>query len=201
MKNLLGAQWMKYRLVTFGVAVKTHSMVTLAQKLGITAPVSALLRKARALGIKTLEDAISLAIHRGCRHYPSFFQPEYQPTALAQFSNQELVTLLLLGENPYNPTAIRCAAQLIRSPGIEPRALAHMARQACTVRPLAHIARSGFEHDPSAADFWRVLLKELQTPPRPEPHLPHWSRFVSIPGYQKHGAAQTTWLTPLHESS
>lgn len=172
-------------------------MKTLAQTLASTTPVSVLLRKARRLGIDGVDAMIHLAVTRGCRHYAA------SPTQLTslpssqELTNEELTVLLLIGENPYDPTTVRCAAQLARSPGIDPACLVRLAVMEKTERVLFHIAKAGVDHDLDGVKFWQSILDRL--PPmkaRPEPNLPHWSRFVSMPGKQRHGIAPTRWLVP-----
>lgn len=172
-------------------------MPTLAQTLGTTTPVSPLLRKARRLGIGNVPEMIALAASRGCHHYAcqnSTTATRIQPTALG---NDELTILLIIGENPYEPSAIRCAAQLVRSPDVDLKKLAKLAVMEKCERVLAHITRAGLQHDPEGRRFWQQLLSLISPPPpRPEPHLPHWSRFVSMPGIQRSGPAPARWLTP-----
>lgn len=158
-------------------------MATLAETLASTTPVSVLLRKARRLGLRDVGDMMELAVMRGCRHYRSGSRSLRNPPGLADFSDEELAILLLLGENPYEPAAIRCAAQIARSPRVGPARLSRLAVMEKTERVLAHIARAGTDHDSDGSDFWRIVLSHL--PPqasRQEPDLPHWSRFVSMPG-------------------
>jgi hypothetical protein len=172
-------------------------MKTLAQTLASSTPVSVLLRKARRLGIHGIRPMIDLAAARGCRHYESASQPHGKLPTREELSDEELAILLMIGENPYEPTAIRCAAQIARSPFVDPLRLAKLAVMEKTERVLSHIARAGIDHDPDGVDFWRAILNRL--PPmeiRQEPDLPHWSRFVSMPGRQRAGIAPTLWLVP-----
>jgi hypothetical protein len=172
-------------------------MSTLAQRLATTTPVSPLLRKARRLGFGDVDQFIALAIARGCRHYSSPTLMAVRPPARDELSDEELTILLLVGENRYEPTAVRCAAQLARSTHIEPAHLARLARMEKVERVLSHIARAGLLHDPDGHDFWQHLLDRMPAAPaRPEPHLPHWSRVVSMPGRQRGGVAPTRWLVP-----
>ncbi|MES2995312.1 MAG: hypothetical protein V4733_00715 [Verrucomicrobiota bacterium] len=172
-------------------------MITLAEKLGETTPSSLLVRKAVRLGINDHTLAIRLAVQRGCRHYATPGVSSIEDPGHDRFSDEELTILLLSGQNPYDPTAIRCAAQLARSPHVSPTRLALLAERFKTRRVLAHIARAGSRHDPEGATFWLTLLSSLSSSPeRAEPDLPHWSRFVSMPGIQRHGPAPVRWLTP-----
>ena len=172
-------------------------MPTLAQTLQTTTPVSSLLRKARRMGLCDHGDFIALAVERGCIHYQGAGERDARPCG-AGLGNDELTILLLVGENSYEPAAIRCAAQLARSPDIRPDRLVRLAVMEKCERVLAHIARAGATHDPDGAGFWKEILCLLpDQPPRAESALPHWSRFVSMPGIQRHGPVPATWLAPL----
>jgi hypothetical protein len=172
-------------------------MSTLAQALHTTSPLSPLLRKARRLGVRSVNDMICLAVERGCHHYAP--QPDARHLSIPSgaLGDDELTILLLVGENPYEPAAIRCAAQLARSPHVKPAQLARLAIMENCERVLTHIARAGAVHDPEGVTFWTDLLQRLPaSPPREEPALPHWSRFVSMPGIQRAGPAPIRWLVP-----
>lgn len=175
-------------------------MPTLAQSLSTTCPVSPLLRKARRLGLSGVDSMIQLAANRGCRHY-SREGSQCPDLDVADLSNTELTILLLVGENPYTPDAIRCAAQLARSPGIDPRKMARLAVMEKCEKVLSHIAWSGAHHDADGEPFWLDLLSHLdvQAGEIQQGTLPHWSRFVSMPGIQRGGAAEATWLTPKRQ--
>jgi hypothetical protein len=139
---------------------------------------------------------IALAASRGCHHYRPEGAPPPEP-ATGNISDEELVVLLILGENAYEPMAVRCAAQLARASGIDPKGLARLSAQQKTERVLAHIARAGVAHDAEGNAFWSQVLEHLPAcHPREEPDLPHWSRFVSDPGYQRGRRAPIRWLVP-----
>lgn len=170
-------------------------MPTLAQTLETTTPVSPLLRKARRLGIHSVDDMIALSALRGCNHYMR--DTSSVPVPPNELGDEELTILLIVGENSYEPTAIRCAAQLARSPFVNPANLARLALMEKCERVLAHIARAGIDHDADGADFWHDVLNRLHAPPaREESALPHWTRFVSMPGIQRSGPAPIRWLIP-----
>jgi hypothetical protein len=154
-------------------------------------------RKARRLGVCSLADALALAVSRGCRHYePLVGQPAPQiPRSV--LPDDELTILLLCGEHSYDPMAIRCAAQMARSVGIDPRRLAHLAVREKAEGVLAHIARAGVAHDAAGRTFWEEILSLLSRVPQPrDATLPHWTRFVSMPGRQRSGVLPPVWLTP-----
>lgn len=172
-------------------------MSTLAETLEATTPVSPLLRKARRLGVCNVNDMLALAASRGCLHYAPSSSVDAPLVSLDKLDDNELTILLLVGENTYEPSAIRCAAQLARSTRIDPKKLASLAVMEKCQRVLSYIARAGVEHDTEGIAFWQDLLQRLTpTSAKKEPHLPHWTRFVSMPGYQRFGTAPTRWLVP-----
>lgn len=173
-------------------------MPSLALQLGETAPTSHLIRKARRFGIVGWNAFIELASIRGCDHYKPSAPQGIEDPGQEHISDTELVILLLLGENAYSPMAIRCAAQLARSPHVDAIQLANLAIRHKTSRVLSHIAHAALSHDAEGAAFWRILLQHLPASSHrtSEPHLPHWSRFVSMPGFQRNGPAPIRWLTP-----
>lgn len=168
-------------------------MATLAQELGETSHCSVLLRSARRVGLNSTTDFIRLAVARGCRHYaPSFPPSEFDP-GVASISNEDLVSLLLLGSNEFEPIAIRCAAQLAGRCDVD--RLASAAKRERVSRPLAYIARAGCTHDLSHKKFWDELLNRLgEQPPITDGILPHWSRFVSQTGVTRSGGGSVQWL-------
>jgi hypothetical protein len=140
---------------------------------------------------------IAMANTRGCLHYASATTAILNPPSRQALGNDELTILLIIGENTYQPAAIRCAAQLARSPDVDPAKLAHLSVMENTERVLAHIARAGIAHDTEGTHFWQTVLNQLPaTQARTEPDLPHWTRFVSMPGRQRMGVAPTRWLVP-----
>jgi hypothetical protein len=172
-------------------------MATLAQKIKTSTPVSLLLHKARRLGIHSVQDMIGLSITRGCTHYRDAASLPSNPIPRSLLGDDELTILLLVGANEYSPAAVRCAAQLARSTEIRPARLARLARMEKTERVLSHIARAGLTHDPDGQSFWREFLALLpNSPDQPEPHLPHWNRFVSMAGIQRNGPVEPKWLVP-----
>jgi hypothetical protein len=173
-------------------------MISLARQLGETAPCSYLLRKARLLGVVGLDAFVELASLRGCDHYRPSSSSGVQDPGQERLPDEELTILLLLGENAYAPNAVRCAAQLARSPGIVVGHLAELAIRHKTSRVLSHIAHAGSLHDPEGTEFWKTLFSRLPSASfrEPEVDLPHWSRFVSMPGLHRNGPAPIRWLTP-----
>ncbi|MFK7912202.1 MAG: hypothetical protein AB8F34_16620 [Akkermansiaceae bacterium] len=92
---------------------------------------------------------------------------------------------------------IRCAAQLMGADGVSAERLLFLARREKVERVLAHIARAGREHDSAREHFWSQILDSLAlADAREEPKLPHWSRFVSMPGWQRGKTLKPQWLAP-----
>ncbi|NJM39012.1 MAG: hypothetical protein HC845_14775 [Akkermansiaceae bacterium] len=172
-------------------------MISLANQLSCTTPVSLLVRKARRLDLHGIGSFIQLASTRGCRHYHNPKNPPIIDPGLTKLTNTELTILLISGENSYEPMAVRCAAQLARSSDINPTHLATLAIRKKADRVLHHIATAGSKHDILGKVFWDAVIDKLPNQAtREEPHLPHWSRFVSIPGYQRGRTSKPTWLIP-----
>lgn len=182
------------RLVAFFPAPATFpAVITLAQQIGETAHCSLLQRKARRHRLTDLTSIMRLAVARGARHYASVCLPAEFDPGVEAISHEELVALLLLGAQPFEPFAIRCAAQIITLCHL-PR-LSLIARQERVSRPLAHIARAGVAHDTRQMARWHELLGLLGSPaPVPPGRLPHWSRFVSHSGTTRLGTPRTDWL-------
>jgi hypothetical protein len=168
-------------------------MATLAQELEDISHCSVLLRSVRNFGLNSAKNFIQLAVSRGCRHYAPAFPPQGDDPGTSAVPNEELVSLLLLGSNDFEPIAIRCAAQLACECDAE--RLARVAIRERVGRPLAYIARAGIVHDPSNEEFWKTLLAGLgEQPPVREGVLPHWSRFVSQSGVTRYGGGEVQWL-------
>ena len=168
-------------------------MESLAQRLGDTAHRSPLLRKARRHGLSSVPEFVQLAVLRGCRHYAGIFTVPVADPGCSVISNEELVTLLLLGEQSFDPFAVRCAAQLVTACEI-PR-LATLAARERVQRSLAYIADAAALHDPGGAPFWTQLRAALGAQrPVPAGQLPHWTRFVSHTGVTRQGPGRVTWL-------
>ncbi|MDI1249516.1 MAG: hypothetical protein PSV13_11685 [Lacunisphaera sp.] len=150
-------------------------------------------RKARRHGLADLTSIIRLAVARGARHYASVYPPAESDPGAEAISHEELVALLLLGAQPFEPFALRCAAQIISRCDLHRLSL--IARRERVSRPLAHIARAGVAHDSGQAARWLQLLQLLGSPPPvPSGRLPHWSRFVSHSGTTRLGIPHTDWL-------
>ncbi len=168
-------------------------MESMAQRLGETAHCSPLLRKVRRLGISSTSQLIQLAARRGCRHYAGLYDEAVIDPGLAVLSNEEIVALLLLGEQPFEPFTVRCAAQLLNT--CDSVRLARLAERERVKRTLAYIVDAGCAQDPENAEY-RKNLRQLLGATRPVPpgRLPHWTRFVAQTGVTRQGPGRTVWL-------
>ena len=154
-------------------------MKTLNQMLGMTYHLSPLRRKLIRLGLPDFKEWQTLAVQRGCTHYPTVSDPVDDP-GFEILSNEELGLVLLLGELPYDPQAIRIAAQLLS--GVidvdEVLAIAERERlQYLLHRMAGDILSFGIEHE-----NWRRILESTKSRDFPVGILPHRSRYVADQG-------------------
>jgi len=179
-------------------------MITFNQSLHQTSHQSILVRKARRLGFLDIESLVQLAVQRGCTHYQNVFQEvSVRDPGQSVLSNEELVVLLLHGNYRFEPMAIRCAAQLLKSSLIDPERVGFLAVKERCVIPLKHIARNGAKHDPEASGFWGKILVCLgdSEDAAPEGVLPHVSRFMINPGIQRGKIQPAKWLNPAEQNN
>ena len=156
---------------------------TLATRLGTTTHISALLRKARLLGLRTPDDLSALAVQRGCRHYWHEGVPEGELASRAEFSDEELALALLNVALPYDPHAIRCGAAMAGAEGNSPKRLAWLAKLERSEQVLRYVAECGKKFEPENL-FWTELLALLPVTPQPKDGaLPHPTRFVEMTGF------------------
>ena len=156
---------------------------TLATRLGTTTHISALLRKARRLGLVTPDDLSALAVQRGCRHYWHEGVPDGELATREQFNDEELALALLNVALPFDPHAIRCGAAMVSAEGNSPKRLAWLAKLERSEQVLRYVAECGKKFEPENP-FWTELLALLPVTPQPKDGaLPHPTRFVSMTGY------------------
>src|SRR5271165_3664705 len=168
-------------------------MASLAREIGDIGSCSVLLRRVNRLSINSVRDFIRLAVARGCRHYAPSYPPAGFDPGFDAIANEELVALLLLGENEFEPVAVRCAAQLAGR--CNPERLARVAKLERIGRVLSYISEAGSAQDSTNRVFWlhlRALLGEQD--PIADGVLPHWSRFVSQTGVTRNGGGDIKWL-------
>jgi hypothetical protein len=171
---------------------------TLAQKLGLTTPVSCLRDAAARLGLLTEEALVEEAVARGCFHYMQHLgHPPAQRVSESEFSNEELAIALLSIANRYEPWLIRVGAMLLSDPANDPHKLARLALSEKCEAVVREIALAGLRYEPESA-FWTTLLSLLpETPPLKSGVMPHHTRFVSMPGLVgPKTRGETKWLRP-----
>src|SRR5712664_3067958 len=100
---------------------------TFAEKLGTTPDISALLHKARRLGVGTPELLEALAVARGCWHYRNAEVAPAPAVSESDFSNEELAAALLSPCLPYSAHTIRLGAAMLGAEGNDVGTLAHLA--------------------------------------------------------------------------
>jgi len=177
-------------------------MVTLNESLQQTTHRSFLVRKASRLGFCDIESLIQLAVLRGCLHYRGGGESlQIVDPGQDLLSDDELVILLLHGGYRYEPMAVRCAAQLLKSPNVLPEHVAFLAARERCVLALKYIASLGLKHDESGRMLWSKLDAVLQATGISEKKvspgvLPHVSRFMSNPGIQRGTKVDPIWLSP-----
>ncbi len=161
----------------------SNTAPTLAARLGTTTHVSALLRKARKLGLETPRDLANLAVQRGCRHYWHDGVPQVELATREQLSDEELALALLNVALPFDPNAIRCGAAMVSAEGNQPKRLAWLAKLERSERVLRYVAECGKKFEPENP-FWTDLLALLPDfPPLYDGALPHPTRFISMTGF------------------
>lgn len=174
-------------------------MRTLNQSLHQTSHRSPLMRKAKQLGFMDVESLIYLAVKRGCHHFNHAvpFRAVSDPGD-DQLSYNELIVLLLHGNNRDEPVAIRCAAQLLKSQYVSPHEVALLAIQERCETPLKYIATQGVKLDAGDKGGWQAILEDLADRGScpVEGVLPHPSRFMINPGIQRGLTQKPFWLSP-----
>lgn len=170
---------------------------TLAAKLGTTTHLSALLHKARRLGLEA-PDLEQLAIQRGCDYYAPADPMPLVPVSLEDFTNAELAVALLNPALRYDPQTLRLGAAMLSADGNNPRQIARMAIMERCERIVRYVAEAGEKFEPENP-FWHHLLQELP-PGRPlrTGVLPHPTRFVAMTGFTRRGRETVIqWIRPV----
>lgn len=182
----------------------TFKSKSVSERLGGTPHLSPLLRKTRRLGLATPHSLLTLAVKRGCTHYtpPDFIASDVFDPGESQLSDTELAIALISGAQEFDPQRIRCAAQLLGSPGVHPEIAARLAAMERCGQIIAHIARAALRFDtPERAAFWQSLLSRIKSPASVASGvLPHPSRFMvqaGFTGLRLAGPAASLWLKPV----
>lgn len=181
--------------------------VTLAGRLGTTAHLSALLMKARRLGLADPMDLERLAVSRGLRYYdghgdsmkgggslPTVTEMELE----SGLTNEELAVALLSPSAVYSQQRLRMGAAMLAAEGNRPESIARLALLERCEMVVRHIASCGHEVEPENP-FWDRLLDMLpagQSAPPPDA-LPHPTRFVAMTGITRNGVGNLKrWIRP-----
>lgn len=158
---------------------------TLAQRLGITAPASVLLRKLRRLqgefpagDTKGLETwLVELANARG------FSAIQRRPMPLPAWidetlvSNEELAVALMHPALADEPQVLRLAAQMISRGRLNPVALLRLAEMECGSRILLSLAQQALKASPSHKGWLQIADHLRNQVPLPE-NVIHWTRLA-----------------------
>lgn len=174
---------------------------TLAHRLGMTAHISLLLKKAERLGYDTAEKLEELACSRGLQYYPSSGQKVNEAGiangASADISNEELALCLLSLGLPYSQQRIRMGGAMLAAEGNSPAVIARLAMMERCERVVHYIASLGSQVEPENG-FWSEILDSLPSFEMPRPDLlPHITRFVAMTGYTKNGRETVMqWIRP-----
>lgn len=177
-------------------------MFVVANTYGSTAHLSPLLRKMKHLGFPTPDSLLRLAVARGCAHYALANEAtadEMKDPGTEVLSDIELGIAMISGAQDYSPQLMRCAAQLLSGPNIDPRALARAARMERCTPLLRYIAEQARQQDEGHESYWESVLANLPraTHSRPSESWPHPSRFMLLAGYRRGGGTHKPhWLRP-----
>jgi hypothetical protein len=169
---------------------------TLAEKLGTTAHLSPVLRKAQHLGLDA-DGLERLAIQRGCDYYHEGEDLPLAKVTTDQLSNEELALALLSPSLRYHPQTLRLGAAMLGAEGNDPRELARRATHERCESIVRYIAEAGQRFEPQN-EFWRTLLSHLPagTPPKSSA-VPHPTRFVAMTGITRRGIETIVqWIRP-----
>src|SRR2546423_5091902 len=120
---------------------------TLAQKLGTTTHMSALLQKARRLGLGAAE-LERLAIQRGCDYYHNGDRLPPAAVSPEEFSNEELALALLNPALRYHPQTLRLGAAMLSAEGNQPERIARLAKLERAEAIVRYVAVAGKRYEP-----------------------------------------------------
>ena len=160
---------------------------------------SALLQKARSLGLNLPGDLQRLAVARGCSYY--MVEEGSLPSAHLPLSNAELAVALLSPLLPPGPQDIRIAAAVLSAPDVDPVVLASLAANEGCDGLVRYIADCGFKYEPEAR-FWRELLDQVRDAIIPAGPLPHPTRFIEMTGMIRGRTGFfTRWIRPVRAAA
>lgn len=155
---------------------------------------SALLEKAKSLGLRLPEDLQRLAVARGCRYYVVDQGP--LPSTGLPFTNAELAVALLSPALPPGPQDIRVAAAVLSAPEVDVETLGRLAAQEGCAGLVRYIAECGRKYEPQNP-FWEELLGKVGDAVIPPEPLPHPTRFIEMTGMVRGKVGLFThWIRP-----
>lgn len=168
----------------------------------MTTHVSALMMKARRLGLRSVADLHTLAVQRGCWHYRQGGEPEKELVPADCFSDEELALALLDVAAPYSPHSVRLGAAMLGADENDPRRVVRLARMERSEPVVRYVAECGAQFEPDN-EFWRDLLEELPAAPVKAGVLPHPTRFVAMNGFERGAGPKVTteWQRPRRRLS
>lgn len=181
--------------------------VTLAARLGTTAHLSALLMKARRLGLPDPMDLERLAVSRGLRYYDSHgdsLKSRDSPSTVPEdkinvkLSNEELAIALLSPSAAYSQQRLRMGAAMLGAEGNRPGTIVNLALRERCETVVRHVASCGLDVEPDNS-FWQELLDRLPAGHSlsPPDALPHPTRFVAMTGITRDGVGNLKqWIRP-----
>jgi hypothetical protein len=169
---------------------------TLAAKLGTTAHLSPLLRKAARYGLDASGLEL-LAIQRGCDYYHDGRPLPPASVSEKALSNEELAVALLNPSLRYHPQTLRLGAAMLGTEGNDPIEIARLAKLERAERIVRYVAAAGLKYEPDNP-FWATLLELLPLSAPPDSSVvPHPTRFIAMTGVTRRGLETVTqWIRP-----
>lgn len=155
---------------------------------------SALLEKAKSLGLQLPDDLQRLAVARGCRYY--VVEPGPLPDAGLLLSNAQLAVALLSPALPPRPQDIRIAAAVLSSPDVDVETLVGLSGEEGCSGIIRYIAECGRKYEPENP-FWQAILAKVGDATIPPEPLPHPTRFIEMTGMIRGKVGLFThWIRP-----
>ena len=158
--------------------MKQQLPATLAQRLGISAPVSPLLMKIRRLsqGRSLVPWLIAMANDRGYTAVQGTVAAP-GPAMSGSLSNEELATAFLLPAMPDEPQSLRLAAQMISRAEVNVSALFRLAEREGVLRLLSGLAQEALKVSP-VHEVWLALANATGQQKPLRDRLIHWTRLA-----------------------
>lgn len=157
---------------------------------------SALLDRARGLGLLLPLDLERLAIMRGCDYYDRALPARVPPLDEVPLTNAELAVALVSPSLQPSAREIRLAAALLGAPGVDAEGVSLLAvREGCD-SIVRYVATCGRRFEPNNS-FWQKLLDSLPESSVSSETWPHPTRFVEMTGIDRGKVGLfTRWIRP-----